>query len=257
MKKINANGFALTEVLVVLVVLIIVIGVGVLVFSRINAANGSTVERANDTEISESLKKTKQALSEFVTTNKTIPTTVDELSGVSYGRIDNQQAELCATFLTTQLGASVTPSFWDKLTGKASIVESTHEVYRDNVDFSRHAKGRNCYRINYAPINEAYDKKYEAQKKTHKVCDSYRQYHSKFTGQTIKGFFIGGSFTANPGAGGDRLVLAQDADAYDAACKKIPVSELKVGDKAELFVEDGPVNGSERTYFVKAIKKEF
>lgn len=256
MKKLSTKGFAALEVFVVLVVLVIIIGVGLLVFSRMSAESVTPQDQAKDAALTEDLRKARQSLADFVTTNKTIPTSIPGVAEVSYSRVDNQTAELCATFLTAQAGADISVSFWDKLTGKDPKIENKHKAYRDQVNFDKHAQGRNCYQISYAPINDAYDAKYESQKKNHKVCDQVRQYHSKFTGQTIKGFFIGGSFTANPGAGGDRLVLAQDADAYDSACKKIPVSELKVGDKVEIFVEDGPVNGGERTFFVKAIKKD-
>lgn len=256
MKKLNSNGFALLEVIVITIVLAAFVGIGLLTYSRISAASGSVEQKAKDAIVIENLKIAQQSLAEFVTANKTIPSKLDVAEDVNYRRIDNQQAELCGTLLTANPGGDTTLSFWDKLSGKASNIEGTHIGYRDDVDFSRHAKGRNCYQINYAPINEAYDKKYESEKKNHKVCDSLRQYHGKFTGQTIKGFFIGGSFTTNPGTAGGRAVLAQDVDAYDSSCKKIPVSDLKVGDKVEMYIEDGPINGSERTYFVKAIKKD-
>ena len=257
MKKLNNKGFALTEVIIAIVLLALISGAGAFTYFRINST-GSTEELTKDKVIAENLEKARQELSDFVTENNTIPTAIDNISEVSYNRLDNQSAELCATFLSAKAGTNTSFSFWDIITGKASRIDNTHKVYRDDVDFGKHAKGRNCYQINYAPINEAYRETYRDQKKNHMVCDSFRQYDGKFTGQTIEGFFIGGTFTATPASSDDqRLVLAQDADAFDSSCKKIPISELKVGDKVELFIEDGPVNGPERTYFVKAIKKEF
>lgn len=258
MKRISIKGFALVEVLVVIAVLVAIGGVGLLVFSRLNVQKATPQEVAKDAVLSENLAKAKQTLGEKVTADKTIPQALGELAEVSYSRKDNQKAELCATFVTVNTGTDQSaPSFIHKLLGKKASVPNSHEIYRDNVDFTRHAKGRNCYTIDYAPINVAYDKKYASDKKNHKVCDSLRQYHSKYTGQTIRGFVIGGPFTASASDNNTHLVFAQDADAYEATCTKIPLSALKVGDKVELYVEDGPVNGSERTYFVKAVKKEF
>ena len=88
--------------------------------------------------------------------------------------------------------------------------------------------------------------------KNWKVCDSFRQYEGRYTGQTIKGFHIGGSITTDPGNGDSNLVLADDVDVYDKSCTKIPVSDLGVGNKVELYIESFDHT---KAQFVKAIKK--
>lgn len=251
----DQNGFAVVDTLSLLLIAIVLT---FLIFT-IWAQLGARQKASNDTIRAQSLTKARMELAEYATKQKTIPDSVQIENGITYLRKDNQKAELCATFEVPRNGAN------DRKTNAFEALQSVlsaqdskiYDIYRDNADFDKHVAGRNCYVINYAPINEAYDEKYKGKKYNWNICDAYRGYASRFTGQTIKGFFIGGSFTTSPGTAGGRAVLAQDADAYDSSCRKIPISELKVGDKVEMYIEDGPKNGNEMTYFVKAIKKEF
>ena len=237
-----------------MVVIFLTLGIGIFAFGRISA--GSKVN-ADSTTV-ENLEKARLQLAAAVTESKTIPDSVTTTEGVSYERKDNQTAELCASFGVPRGGKNdnfVSPV--DAFNMLFSAKTTTSKVYRDDVDFAKHSKGRNCFEISYAPINDAYQEQYRNTKKNWTVCDSLRQYVAKFTGQTIKGFTIGGPLTTSPGMGGGNGVLGQDVDAYDATCKKIPVSSLKVGDKVEIYFEDGPKNGGEQVYFVKALKKEY
>lgn len=248
----NQSGFAVTEVLVVVLVLILIVGISFFVFSRASSQDDISA----DAETSENLEKVRQKLSVFVTANKAIPVELEEEYGVTYSRKDNQTAELCASFRTVRDGEDDnTISPVDIYKGYFGVATNSVDVYRDDVDFYGHTKGRNCYVINYAPINVAYEEQYKNDSKNHQFCDAYRQYDGKFTSQTIQGFVIGGPFTSNPGTAGGRAVLGRDVDAYDEACVKIPISDLGVGDKVEFGFEKGPVNDGEITYFVKAIKK--
>jgi type II secretory pathway pseudopilin PulG len=249
----NQKGFGAVEVIIVLFVLLLVGVVGLFAYGRISARG----KVAQDAETVENLEAARKLLSAAVTESKTIPDSLQTASGVSYQRKDNQTAQLCANFGAPRAASSdnfVSPTDVYRMFFNAK--SSTYNVYRDNVDFAAHTNGRNCYVINYAPINDAYQEKYRGQKGAWSVCDAYRTYHARFTGQTIKGFVIGGPLTTSPGTAGGRAVLAQDIDAYDATCKKIPVSNLKVGDKVQMYIEDGPTSGGEKVYFVKAIKKE-
>lgn len=250
--KRNQKGFTIVEVLIVIVVVILLLLVGGYVFSRASAQKSIS----NDAVTSENLEKTRSKLVTFVSEGKAIPQDMTTEEAVSYRRVDNQTAELCASFGAPRSGKDdsfFSPAdFVNKYFGGAS---HQYDIYRDDVDFYRHGSGRNCYSINYTPINVAYEDAYKGDDKNWQYCDAYRQYEGRFTGQTIKGFIIGGSFTTNPGTAGGRAVLAADVDAYDENCVKIPISELKVGDKVEFAIENGPTNGGETVYFVKAIKK--
>ena len=248
----DEKGFTVVEAVIIVVVLVLLVTVGAYAFVRISSQSSV----ANDSTTSENLAKTRSNLVTFVTEGKAIPKDMVTEEAISYRRIDNQTAELCASFAAPR--SSKTDSFFSpadffkKYFGSAS---HAHKIYRDNVDFYKHGSGRNCYEIDYAPINVAYEDKYKGDDKNWQYCDAYRQYEGRFTGQTIKGFVIGGPFTTNPGTAGGRAVLGADVDAYDENCVKIPISDLKVGDKVEFGIEDGPTRGGETVYFVKAIKK--
>jgi len=251
----SRKGFTVIEASILIVVSILIVLLAVAVYGQIS----SKAKIANDAVKSESLTKAKKELGARVSADRTIPDSVATDDGVSYARKDNQKAELCATFQLPRGGASDTGAdIADVLMSYFSLTDTVHQIYRDNVDFAQHSAGRNCYVIDYAPINVAYEEKYHNDQRDGSVCDIYREYDGgRFTGQTIKGFFIGGSFTTNPGTAGGHAVLALDADAFDSTCKKIPLSALKVGDRVEMYIELGPKSGDDQTYFVKAIKKEF
>ena len=250
--RLNQKGFTVVEAVIIIVAIGLLITVGGYVFGRISAQKSG----ANDAITSENLAKTRSRLVTSVTEGKAIPKDMVTEEAISYRRIDNQTAELCASFAlprSNKADSFFSPAdFFKKYFGGSS---QTHKIYRDNVDFYKHSSGRNCYEINYAPINVAYEDKYKGDDKNWQYCDAYRQYEGRFTGQTIKGFVIGGPFTTNPGTAGGRAVLGGDVDAYDENCVKIPISHLKVGDKVEFGFEEGPTRGGETVYFVKAIKK--
>lgn len=250
----NQKGFTVVEVIIVVFVLFLTLGIGLFAFGRISASGKADT----DAKVAESLEKARKQLATAVTESKTIPDSVTTVEGVSYSRKDNQTAELCASFAVPRSGKYdnfVSPV--DSFKMLFSAKKTTIKAYRDDVDFAKHSKGRNCFEVSYAPINDAYQEQYRNTKKSWTVCDSLRQYTARFTGQTIKGFTIGGPITTNPGMGGGNGILGQDVDAYDTTCKKIPVSALKVGDRVEIYFEDGPKNGGNQVYFVKALKKEY
>lgn len=249
MKKLNSHGFTIVEGLIVLLVILVMATVSLLAFGQITSKD----KQSKDAVTTENLDKDRQELSKYVTESKTIPTYLDTEQDVSYTRKDNQTAELCASFELPRSGSE------DKGTTPIDVFKAyflsgdeVHMVYRDNVDFAKHSAGRNCYEISYTPINAAYEDRFKGDKKNWQVCDSLRQYVSRYTGQTIKGFTIGGPITTNPGGSGANIVLADDVDAYDETCTKIPVSNLDVGDKVELYIE---TFDHTQTQFVKAIKK--
>jgi hypothetical protein len=253
MKK-NQSGFAIAEALLVLLVIVAIAAVGTFVAGQV----GSKGKQTRDDLVVETLEKAKKEIGDKLGSDHALPDFKSYDYEVFYIARTNQKAEICATFSLPRNNKT------DKLLSPVDLYRaytkpsaaSEHFVYRDDVDFAKHNVGRNCFVIDYAPINVAYEKQFEGKSYTWKVCDQLRGYSSRFTGQTIKGFFIGGSFTTNPGTAGGRAVLAQDADAYNDICQKIPISALKVGDVVEMYVEEGPKNGNEQTYFVKAIKKE-
>lgn len=252
--RINNKGFTAIEVIIVILIVGLLITLCTYSFGRISTQKAVS----DDAVTSENLEKTRSKLVKAVTEGKAIPKDMVTEHAISYRRVDNQKAELCASFAAPRSGKNdsfLSPvDLYKKYFGSTS---TTHEVYRDNLDFFKHGTGRNCYTINYAPINVAYEDKYKGDDKNWAYCDAYRQYDGKFTGQTIKGFVIGGPFTTNPGTAGGRAVLGADVDAYDENCVKIPISDLKVGDKVEFAVEKGPTNGGETVYFVKVIQKTF
>lgn len=246
--KLNTKGFTVIESFLVLLVLSLVVLIGGYAYSRISSQS----QVAQDAITSENLEKTRTDLSSFVTKSKTIPKDMETEDAISYKRIDNQTAELCGSFAvprSNQNDSSFSPAdFFKKYFGAAS---KTHYIYRDDVDFYNHSTGRNCYKINYTPINTAYEDRFKGDDKNWQVCDSYRQYEGKYEGQTIQGFTIGGPITVGA-SDGKNIVLAQDIDAYDENCVKIPVSDLQAGDKVQLFIE---TFNHTNTEFVKAIKK--
>lgn len=245
----DQKGFTIVEALVVFVVLAVTVLVALTAFGQISSKD----KIAKDAEKTESLNKAKQELGERVSVDKTIPESVTTENEISYARKDNQTAELCATFELPRSGSSDSGANpIDVFKSYFSVRDTVHQVYRDDVDFAQHSAGRNCYVISYAPINVAYEDRYKGDDKNWAVCDSYRQYESRYTGQTVKGFTIGGPITTNPGGNGASIVLAGDVDAYDENCTKIPVSDLEVGDKVELYIE---TFDHTQTQFVKAIKK--
>lgn len=245
----NQKGFTIVEALIVFIILTVTLLVVLTAFGQISSRD-KIAKDAGKTEI---LDKAKKEIGERVSVDKTIPDSVTTENEISYVRKDNQTAELCATFVlprngTTDTGANPIDVFKSYF----SVKNTVHQIYRDNVDFAKHSAGRNCYVISYAPINVAYEDQYKGDDKNWSVCDSYRQYESRYTGQTIKGFTVGGPITTNPGGNGANIVLADDVDAYDESCTKIPVSDLDVGDKVELYIE---TFDHTQTQFVKAIKK--
>lgn len=249
MRKLNSNGFTVVEGLIVFIILVLVGVVGLIAYGQISSKDKLT----KDSVTSEHLDKAKSQLAHYVTENKTIPASINVQNDVTFSQKDNQTAELCASFTLPRGGVNdggVNPV--EVLQGYFFSKDKTHNVYRDNVDFYQHSAGRNCYEISYAPINTAYEDKYKNDDKNWKVCDSFRQYEGRYTGQTIKGFHIGGSITTDPGNGDSNLVLADDVDAYDKSCTKIPVSDLGVGNKVELYIESFDHT---KAQFVKAIKK--
>lgn len=209
---------------------------------------------ANDAALAEKMTNAKKELGERVSVDKTIPDSVAQQNGVSYTRVDNQTAEICATFSLPRSGENDTfISPMDLIRGYLGAQATKHSVYRDNVTFTKHNAGRNCYAINYAPINVGYEGNGSGN-----VCDLKRPLnYRRYTGQKIKGFIIGGPLTTNPGGTDVQFVMARDVDAFDSSCKKIPVSALKVGDSVELYPEPGPNDGKNQIQFVKAIKKEY
>lgn len=250
--KNSRNGFTIVEIVLVIFVIGLLVMVGTYVFGRTSSQKAMT----EDAMVSEQLTKAHDELSRYVTEHKAIPTQLTTEGTLTYRWADNQTAELCATFAVPRSGrADSWMSPGDIYTKYFGSTSHTIKVYRDAVDFYDHKLGRNCYLIGYAPINVAYEDRYKGDDKNWQYCDAHRQYHGRFTGQTIRGFVIGGSFTTSPGTSGGRAVLASDVDAYDEACVKIPVSALKVGDRVEFGFEQGPTSNGETVYFVKAIKK--
>lgn len=244
----NEKGFTVVEAVIVVLIVGLIIVIGGYAFGRIS--NQRSV--ADDAVTSENLEKTRTRLATFVTASKTIPKDLKTEKAISYRRIDNQTAELCGSFAAPRSGqgdTSFSPAdFFRKYFDATS---STHSVYRDDVDFYNHSTGRNCYEISYAPINVAYEDRFRGDDKNWKVCDSLRQYEGRYTGQTIGGFVMGGPLTVGA-SDGRNIVMADDVDAFDENCVKIPVSDLKVGDKAEIYIETFDHTSTE---FVKAIKK--
>lgn len=242
------DGFTVVEGLILTVVLLTIGLVGLIVFGQVN----SKEKQAEDATRTEFLTRAKQELNNEVKENKTIPTQLEYTNGINYSRKDNQTAELCASFKLPRNGSSdnnVSPI--DVFKSYFMSGNSTQNIYRDNVDFAKHSAGRTCYLINYAPINSAYEERFKGDKKDWHVCDSLRQYDSRYIEQTIKGFKIGGPITVDA-SDGRSIVLAEDIDAFDEACVKIPINKLNVGDKVELYIETYEHTD---TQFVKAIKK--
>ena len=248
----SQKGFGFVGISIVIVGVSLFLSIALYGFGRVSVQN----DISTDAETSENMEAVRQRLSEFVTASKTIPISLKEEYGVTYARKDNQTAEMCATFGVSRGSKNdnfISPAdIYNKYFGSGS---ETIYAYRDNVDFYSHKAGRTCYQISYDPINVAYEEQFRGDDKNWQYCDALRQYYGRFTGQTIQGFVIGGSFTTNPGTAGGRAILARDVDAYDESCVKIPVSDLKVGDKVEFGMEEGPINNGEKIYYVKAIKK--